>query len=143
MDKQEIIEGNKIIAGFMGWTFEIIPNEYGGELIAYYEGKSRWRGERPDYLDEMMSSENGYAFHCDWNKLMPVVEKIEDCFDGSIMVRIHDKRCHIEMGTQYGITKKGENIEVPDCYNGFCNTKIEATWKACVQFIKWLNSQKQ
>lgn len=130
MDKQEIIEGNKLIAEFMGWTIEPGMED---DKDPYYNWN---KGFSMALLSDLL-------FHEKWDWLMPVVEKIEDCFGGSIMVRIHDKRCHIEMGTQYGITKKGENIDVPDCYNGFCKTKIEATWKSVVKFIKWYNSQKQ
>jgi hypothetical protein len=124
MESKEIIEGNKLIAEFMGWRFETIHDQYGGELLAYFQDELRWRGERPEYLDTMCSSEHGYAFHCDWNKLMPVVEKIE-AMDHYSRVTIENNFC---------------GINDMDELSGVGDSKIDAVWKAVLCFVNWYNS---
>ena len=69
-------------------------------------------------------------YHTDWNLLMEVVGKIEN-YNEYTSVLFAPQGCAI------------------DCYvkNGFafsndCDTKIEATYNACVEFIKWCNKQK-
>ena len=67
-------------------------------------------------------------FHSNWNILMDVVEKIE-----SLGFFFEIKRNWVR------ITKKREIIVIrweQDKY------KIEATYNACVEFIKWYNQNK-
>lgn len=70
-------QGNKLIAEFNGWSFEVKPDEFGGELFAYHNGNMKWRGEKPGYLNKILVSP-GFAFHEDFNKLMEVVEKLDE-----------------------------------------------------------------
>ena len=72
-------------------------------------------------LDELM-------YRSSWDWLMPVVEKIESLGNG---VTIYKKGCHVN---DIGIFST----------NGFNHSsKIEQTWKACVEFIKWYNGQNK
>lgn len=76
-------------------------------------------------------------YHSSWNLLMPVVEKIEGLFHGGLVVYIKDKRAYIEVDTQASITF--DIPEVPQCYSGFCETKLLAVYATVIEFIKWYN----
>jgi WD40 repeat protein len=65
-------------------------------------------------------------YHEDWNKLMPVVEKIESLKG---IVTIKKDSCEI----QYKFGGIGN-------YSVF-NMKIDAVWNACVKYIHWYNNQ--
>lgn len=68
-------------------------------------------------------------YHISWDWLMPVVEKIEG-LSGSMSVYIYKDGCQIE-GRFNGYNKTER-----------AKTKIEATYKAVVEFIKWYNANK-
>ena len=65
-------------------------------------------------------------FHSDWNWLMEVVEKIESIKGTQIF--INGISCEI----MFKGRENRKNI----------NTKIEAVYNACLEFIKWYNEQK-
>lgn len=74
-------------------------------------------------------------YHTSWDWLMPVVEKIENILlstDNSFNVTIG---CGIYCTIQDAY---GELIDINTCEP----TKIEATYKAVVEFIKWYNKNK-
>ena len=84
----------------------------------------------------------GFKYHEDWNKLMPVIEKIEtlenkrfgvciDVLDTMIMdYKVNDD--------------EGEKIIIQtDIYPDNGDSKISITHAAVYQFIYWLNQQKQ
>ncbi len=101
-------------------------------------------GESPDPLCKSLKKD-GYA-HCkyntSWNWLMPVVEKIESIDVGEILngkgqgyknqFKIWSNACLIEPSNWGGPLIK--QICAP--------TKIEAVYKAIVEFIKWYNDNK-
>jgi hypothetical protein len=69
----------------------------------------------------------------DWNWLMEVVEKIENLEDGEFSVEITNNCCEIngfEIHTNLFICNNSE-------------TKIQAVYNACVDFIKWYNEQNK
>ena len=71
----------------------------------------------------------------DWNSLMEVVEKIE-----SLGYNIDTMKVDITkyQSSQFcGIYIDGKRI-----YTNYCETKIEAVYNACVEFIKWYNNNK-
>ena len=71
----------------------------------------------------------------DWNSLMQVVEKIE-----SLGYNIDTMKVDITkyQSSQFcGIYIDGKRI-----YTNYCETKIEAVYNACVEFIKWYNNNK-
>jgi hypothetical protein len=78
MKPENLAEGNQLIAEFVGWRFEVLPDGFGGELLAYFNNELMWRGMGPAYLQEITSSEHGFNYHVNWNKLMPVVEKMHE-----------------------------------------------------------------
>src|SRR5690606_39051026 len=67
-------------------------------------------------------------FHNDWNWLMLVVDKIENQ---------HNRTVQIERGICYihnGGIHHGRSTKV--------QTKIEAVYNACVEFVEWLNKEE-
>lgn len=133
----ETIEGNKLIAAFDGWALPI-----GGFAHAFNghnknDKDSSRRNSLIGFEDCVKIEDTQY--HTSWDWLMPVVEKIESCFDDVLIVRINDKRCTVELDTQEAM-RLDENFNVPDCYSGFCDTKIQAVYSTVTQFIQWYNT---
>lgn len=127
MTQQEILEGNKLIAEFMGSSFK-----------TYKKGHIRKDSVTVCYFDDGMSPFSGgvsiknLKFHSSWDWLMPVVEKIEKDYwvtvtttRGISAVSIHQPKLAYE------------KIARVDSAN-----KIEAVWLAVVEFIKWYNENK-
>lgn len=79
-------------------------------------------------LDEKFNDRfESIPYHASWNWLMPVVEKIEGIKNSDdYEVDIFSNCCDI--GGKFEATGK---------------TKIEATWRACIQFIQWYNNQNK
>jgi hypothetical protein len=81
-------------------------------------------------------------YHDDWSDLMPVVEKIEKtkvgnyyAFPVKIMNRFCCVECH-EANYRPGIIYQTPYGHNPD-------SKIEAVYKAVIEFIEWYNNNKQ
>lgn len=98
-----------------------------------------------DFIGEDIGSE------IDFNRLMPVVEKIESIYDdhhGYFAVHISSNGCNIQ-GTNLWKTLEGrEGYNTPDTAvymsdpNAILGTKLESTYYNVVQFIKWYNQEK-
>lgn len=137
MKKEEIIEGNKLMAEFMGkefvhWTFE--------SRTSWLSGRYNLKG----YFTSFTSYEE-LPYLTSWDWLMSVLDKIE---------RLDEDGTHynIVMGfkTYCGITQgKGmlgninrwessHTVTEPDkTYTWKPETKIEGVWIAIVKFLKW------
>jgi hypothetical protein len=76
-----------------------------------------------DRGNDIVSIDN-LQYQNDWNLLMEVVEKIESL---GVLVEIRENVCYIET-SQGNYTSELEE------------TKIQATYKAVVEFIKWYNN---
>ena len=114
MENDEIIEGNKLIAEFMGGKFRKSKDK--NTLNKYFDLKDKG----------YFYYENEICYHASWDWIMPVVEKIES--DGFI-VHIEQEICYIR-----NKTNSTENI-VYNCQH----PKIESVYKSVVEFIKWYN----
>ena len=112
MKKKEIEEGNILIAKFLDLNLQ-----YRDGIIPILENE--W-GE-DDILSEWAK------WHISWYWLMPVVEKIESM---GYEVWLKKQSCWI-----YDYPEK-KIVHIMDSYN-----KIEAVYKAVVEFIKWYNQQ--
>ena len=102
---------NKIIAEFMGATLTKDLQI----MYPVYEGDS-------SYVKDL-------KYHLDWNWLMEVVEKIESLLPDDSFVTIEHKSCWIPIYDDeqpFGIECREE-------------TKIQAVYNACIEFIKWYN----
>lgn len=119
MKESAIIEGNSIIANFMGWQEE----DMGGKK--YYQVNERFQ---PFVTD--------LKFHSDWNWLFRVIDKIEAIERNPLhgYKMIIGRYCVIEKS---GGGDSYELIEV----NSHNRTRIEMAWKCVVDFIKWYNKK--
>jgi len=87
--------------------------------------------ENNKLIAEFMNCENHQAweddlYSNDWNWLMEVVEKIESIKGTQIFIN----------GISCEVMFKGKVI------SKHFNTKIEAVYNACIEFIKWYNTQE-
>jgi hypothetical protein len=127
MTTEEVLEKNKLIAEFMGGKM-IVTDYHGINII--------------EFPDKSTKDLHGLKYHKSFDWLIPVVEKIEsihDDFHGYFGVHITSNSCAIQG------TKLNTSIENPH-YAYFAEwhgtTKIEATYIAVVNWIRWWN-QKQ
>lgn len=150
---KEIIEGNKLIAEFMGYKYY----PYSPESVV----KPGWWSE-PVPKDRSLNKLETHKFLCrrhpelryynSWDWMMPVVEKIEnldfskesyfweDC-EGDLhynsegtTVCIEDNSCYIY-----------ENLLLDPIHiyvSKQAGTKLKATFEAVVEFIQWYNERK-
>ena len=70
-------------------------------------------------------------FHKDWNWLMSVVEKIEN-YNEYTNVFFAPEGCAIDCHIENGFS-----------FSNDCDTKIEAVYSVCIEFIKWYNQQSK
>ena len=115
-------ENNKLIAEFM---------EFQQTNIGWYDAEEvLLRTEKDNTFDDL-------KFHTDWNWLMQVVEKIENTkYDNlTFDVFISKNKTHIHYSAN---NEWFSNIFL---YEG--KTKIENTYNACVEFIKWYNENSR
>ena len=114
---------NKIIAEFMGFKLQDNPNE------RFF---NRWLINSNAYGGRYNFEE--FYFDVDWNWLMQVVEKIE-----SIKIETYKVRVDIYFNCcQINPTHWEQLISI----YGNKETKIEAVYNACIEFIKWYNENK-
>lgn len=112
MQEQEIIEGNKLIAEFMGYK-EGFPHK-----IDRYGYEQTVEGYRIDYDDVAIED---LEFHSDWNWLMPVIRKIIGyCINESEKAFLSNEYTSILETIPLAI--------------------IEDSFKVVVEFIKWYNT---
>lgn len=114
------IDGNKLIAKFMGWVdspYEHLPDKMYSKDLS--EGK---------HLEL-------FNYHESWNELMPVVEKIEQP-NYDYFVHILGNGCFITTCSP-NLYRNGSETIVESIIVE--NSKIESVWLACVEFIKWFN----
>lgn len=95
----------------------------GNRLIAEFEG-------RINKLCHYNNTSSPYNYEKSWDWIMPVVERIDSRTPYDPCVTIEYNWCSIKM------LNGGFNIEVVG------NSRIEATYKAVVEFIKWYNKNK-
>lgn len=148
MTRKEVIEGNKLIAEFMGYSvgFPHKTDKYGyiqtveGYIIPSIVNPS----PHPSDIDTHQFSLTDLRFHSSWDWLMPCIEKIElieDSYHGRFVVYISSNNCTIQ-STNFRLDKI--SVEPSHYFNSlYGNSKIEAVWVAIVEFIKWYNSCKK
>jgi hypothetical protein len=130
MSNDEILEANKLIAEFMGgekhwlngvsepfnddtiWGFYNI----GVNIVSTYSGRK-------------IALVKDIKYNNSWDWLMPVVEKIES---GGYCVFIQNDCCWIKVGRA--------GMKMPYITN-LSDSKIESTYKSCVEIIKWIKSK--
>ena len=122
------IENNKLIAEFMGVFDKILST---GNIHSWSDAPFYYTTE--DTREKVIKNISKYSkYSKDWNWLMEVVEKIENLSK--------EGETYMFSITKFSarVTYKGSRIvDLP-----IDNTKIEAVYNACVEFIKWYNENK-
>ena len=123
---KKIIENNILIAEFLG-----------GEIVLW-EAKDRLGDDIENdayyvYFPGLFGgiSVEDLNYHEDWNSLMEVVEKIEN-YNEFTSVLFAPQGCAINCYMKNGFS-----------FSNDCDTKIEAVYNACTEFIKWVNNESK
>jgi hypothetical protein len=130
--KEEIIEGNKLIAEFMGIknVFEYTNKE--GESIGLYIG------EEDGYVDYRCDIQ-WIGYNDDWNQLMPVIEKVKE-------IKLPERYGNVSYSIDYAEwivwhkTIPGDLNQAQFISNH--ENLLEANFDAVVEFIRWYNENK-
>lgn len=122
MEAEKILEGNKMIAEFMGYTADAKGFHKSGEYVDG-NGDKHFTG---------MTIKN-VLYDTSWDWLMPVIEHIENSVYGS-------------QNTSFSILIGKDSCLIasnfPDYhFEGNGKTKIDASYKAIIQFLTWYNQQ--
>ena len=123
MTTQEIIEGNKLIAKFMGLSY-CTKYQYEG----WYKNSEH---------NHRICDFDGLKFNSSWDWLMPVVNKIESLpliNDAGLCVLIEHSYCRIYLDNWGEYTTVVEKEKKKD--------KLNAVYLSIVEFIKWYNQNK-
>jgi hypothetical protein len=137
MKYDEILEGNKLIAEFLGFKVENIEDNIFHVSLGTWTIYERFKTDNENpyqyFLNLKTNIKNSthFKFYSSWDWLMPVVEKIESI--DKYVFDIYLNKCEIQYGNNFTI----EEVS----FSGL--NKIEAVYKAVVAFIKWFNQQKQ
>ena len=122
---ENITENNQLIAEFMGVFDKILST---GNIHSWSDAPFYYTTE--DTGEKVIKNISKYSkYSKDWNWLMQVVEKIENLSK--------EGETYMFSITKFSarVTYKGSRIvDLP-----IDNTKIEAVYNACVEFIKWYN----
>lgn len=120
-------EKNKLIAEFL----QVDKNENGTFELPQY-GTIRLNG---DFKTEFIAE--NLQYHKDWNWLMEVVEKIENDINGLSIYYLEIFKSPTNKNQVCRIYSKDGKQQV----NEYAETKIQAVYNTCVEFIKWYNQQ--
>lgn len=134
MTREELINGNKLIAEFMGIK-RLSKHYWDAEQLPDFT-QLEWN-EDGNYVEKVHSDKLEYRISWQW--LMPVVEKI---------CRMEMKPPHLDavhdnyLRTFGMISDETGEIMVRFNRGGLHSSKtlIEATYQACIEFITWHNT---
>ena len=107
------IENNKLIAEFMGFTYD-------GKNIGWYDNEEVYLKYSCHKENSNCFDEGELAFYTSWEWLMPVVERIYNVLD----------------------TIDAEDFRIK-LHEQLLDLNLENLHKAVVEFIKWYNENKQ
>lgn len=131
--QEQILEGNKLIAEFMG--AELMSDT---SLIDDDPKMKYWMYKDPIHHKSRIHAADKIRYHTSWDWLMPVVEKIEgievDGYNGAWKLNLDPWEVQF-----IDYTDESHDSVVSITRSDF-DTLIEATWQAVVQFIQWFNN---
>lgn len=128
MMNKEILENNKLIAEFIGWT-NVLDCKY-SEFISHKDWVMA-QYYSTDKHKKRTTHIKLFKYHESWDWLMPVIGKIED------------------LGYPTTISKWAEE-QVNCCsidgvvdFNSKSDNKLKVTYGAIIEFINWYNKNKK
>lgn len=120
MTKEEIIEGSKLIAEFMGYVNVRSVKEYPSYRIPEHSYEVNTFDGNTETIDTFDLNWD-LCFHSSWDWLMPVVEKCFQAYDS-----VEDNSSNHQFKLNDAL------IEI----------NIFSLWKAVIEFITWYNQNK-
>ena len=129
---KNIVENNKLIAEFMGVFDKILST---GNIHSWSDAPFYYTTE--DTREKVIENISKYSkYNKDWSWLMRVVEKIENLQDENncAIYNVQIEQCFVEII---------ENHTSDTIISTDANSKLEAVYNACVEFIKWYNQQSK
>jgi hypothetical protein len=121
------LESNKLLAEFMGVFDKILSTQ---NIHSWSDAPFYYTTENSK--EKVIENISNYVkYDTDWNWLMQVVEKIEN-YNEFANVLFAPQGCAIDVYIENGFA-----------FSNDCNTKIEAVYNACVEFVKWFNNQNK
>ena len=121
-------ENNKIIAEFLGYIKHETNFTKGKNKVTYKLLNPNTPNGLP--LIKIYEESTINKLHSDWNWLMEVAEKIESLGYNTKIESLEHTRVSIGNGKYLTL------VEVDN------ETKIQAVYNACIEFIKWYNENK-
>lgn len=151
MKEEDIIANNKLIAEFMGWYIEVkVTRDYPHLEVhtSRQKNSKNWSSSRTVFLNELNIEESRLQTDTDlwqdlcnnsygragmynelWDRLMPVIEKIESL----------GYFCMINRWTSVYTGSEDNRIEITTVQG---LSKIQNTYLAVLAFINWYNKEK-
>ena len=127
---KNIVENNKLIAEFMGVFDKILST---GNIHSWSDAPFYYTTE--DTKEKVIKNICKYSkYDSDWNWLMEVVEKIEETEIENNILMLESIGNEAKFIYDDGCRFLNSNIG---------ETKIEAVYNACIEFIKWYNEKNQ
>ena len=138
MTHEEILEGNKLLAEFMGYEHKELEDDDVTITYNCYDhlenisGKKPWESTIDDYTSWLRPDE--MKFHSDWNWLMSVVDKIEGlkCKD----IEDNEIQWFVVIGEGADCRIYHDYSDVAEIIVYGAESKIVAAWWAIVKFVK-------
>ena len=138
MTQEQIIEGNKLLAEFMGYEHNELEDDDVTITYNCYDhlenisGKKPWESTIDDYASWLRPDE--MKFHSDWNWLMSVVDKIEDlrCKD----IEDNEIQWFVVIGEGADCRIYHDYSDVDEIIVYGAESKIVAAWQAIVEFVR-------
>lgn len=140
MNEQEIIDGNKLIAGFMGYS-EVVIIPIGGWDVEGFKtpcpDKEVKRVSMPDN-DHDWHDVNNLKYDSSWDWLMPVVIKINTLGNFEYNVEIKT------MDVSVWLDEAGKMTQVAESsFDNNPSELIKSVYECVINFIKWYNERIQ
>jgi hypothetical protein len=136
MIRKEILEGNKLILDFMSIT----PKQY-GDVWSWADAPLYFTHEKT--YDKVMENIVEYVkYNTSWDWLMPVVDRIEKLLYFFSSAPFIDDETNTLSGEYFCTIQylAPRNLNMPYFIEiTGCSSKIEAVYKAVVEFIKQIN----
>ncbi len=140
MDEQKIIEGNILLAIFMGMV-PITTKWKHGEWTTWVYENEMFTKDGNTFVEKCYVPQE-LRFHADWNWLMPVVEKISKMAQVNIRPKMTSIYRIWGASMAYAKEQGIPSSEVPPITERDESTFILNTWQAMIDFINWHNTVK-
>lgn len=121
MTKDQILNGNKLMAEYLGYKYYPYTEPYGKDRVVGWV-KPRSHPIMPEFY--LGRSHNDLDFNTNWNNLIRVVEKIER--DNNVVVSMVGDNIAIHNYNKVFIKR----------LNQVYSKRIENLWNVCLKFIK-------